>query len=281
MRRLLIIAGSGVLPYYVAEVSRSKNDDPVVAVISNECSCDWSGFEYHNVSLGDFCALRLILRQYDIGRIVIAGAVSQRCKIKDLRFSIKDSFKIPKLIWNLILGGDAALLTGVISFLESYGISVIGAHEIVPEFLAHMGPMGVCIPHKDDERDIFSAMNAADVLCKLDIGQSAVSVGGRVVALEGVEGTDFMLERIIDGKKNSKILPNKSGVLVKMCKLQQDIRADLPSIGLLTIQNAIKANLSGISLEAGKSFVLEKEAVIQAANEAGIFIYGINREFKI
>ncbi|CAL9916081.1 DUF1009 domain-containing protein [Candidatus Liberibacter solanacearum] len=281
MKRLLIIAGSGILPYYVAKAARLNNDEPVIASVLNECSFDWKDFESQALPLGDLCVLRSILNQYNIGRIVVAGAISRRPSIQDLCFSIKDSFKIPKLIWQLASGGDAAILKAVIDFLEGYGVSVVGAHEVVPDLLTQKGSLGSCIPTKGIKRDIFSAMKSAEVLSDLDIGQSAVSVGGRVVALEGIEGTDSMLQRIVDCRKNGKILVGKSGVLVKMFKSQQDMRADLPSIGLMTVQNVIKAGLSGIALEYGKSLILEKDLVKKSADEAGIFIYGIDREFKI
>ncbi|MEG8099057.1 LpxI family protein [Candidatus Liberibacter brunswickensis] len=281
MKRLLIIAGSGMLPYYVAKAARLKNDEPVIASILNECSFDWKGFECQELPLGDFCVLRSILLQYNIGRIVVAGAISIRPSVRDLCFSIKDSFRISKMIWQLVSGGDASLLNSIINFLESYGVSVIGAHEIIPDLLAEKGSLGICVPSKDSRRDIFVAMKSAEALSELEIGQSAISIGGRVVALEGVEGTDYMLQRIVDCRDNGKIIPGMSGVLVKMCKSQQDMRADLPSIGEKTVQNVIRAGLSGIALEAGKSLILEKELVKKHSDEKGIFVIGIDREFSI
>ncbi|AKK20109.1 UDP-2,3-diacylglucosamine diphosphatase LpxI [Candidatus Liberibacter africanus] len=281
MKRLLIIAGSGMLPYYLARTSRLNNDEPVIASVLNECSFDWEDFECQTLPLGDFCVLRSILDKYNIGRIVLAGAISIRPSVRDLCFSIKDSFRVSKMIWQVVSGGDAALLKSIIDFLESYGVSVIGAHDIVPDLLAQKGSLSACIPSKDNRRDILVAMKSAEALSELDIGQSVISIGGRVVALEGIEGTDSMLQRIVDCRNNGKIIAGTSGVLVKICKSQQDMRADLPSIGEKTVQNVIRAGLSGIALEAGKSLVLEKELVKKHADEAGIFIFGIDREFAI
>ncbi|XCD50555.1 UDP-2,3-diacylglucosamine diphosphatase LpxI [Candidatus Liberibacter asiaticus] len=281
MKRLLIIAGSGMLPYYVAKAARLKNDEPVIASVLNECSFDWQDFECRELPLGDFCVLRSILHQYNIGRIVVAGAIDRRPNVQDLCFSIKDSLRISKMIWQLVSGGNAAILKASIDLLESYGVSVVGAHEIVPELLVQVGSLGTCVPNRDVKRDILAAMKSAEALSELDVGQSAVSIGGRVVSLEGIEGTDSMLQRIVDCRNNGRILAGKSGVLVKMCKSQQDMRADLPSIGAKTVQNVIKAGLAGIALEAGKSLVLEKELVKKHADEAGIFVCGIDREFAI
>ncbi|MBA5724434.1 LpxI family protein, partial [Candidatus Liberibacter sp.] len=272
----------GRLPRHVAESARSRNDDPIIAPILGEYSVDWGDFESsQKLPMGDFCKFRSIICKYGIDRVVLAGAISRRPKVKDLRFPLKDSLKIPRMIYQLALGGDATVLKVVVSFLESYGVNIIGAHEVAPELLARVGPLGIYHPNKDDRQDISSSMRAAEILCKLDIGQSAVSIGGRVVSLEGVEGTDAMLERVVFFKESGKVFARKVGVLTKMCKPQQDIRVDLPSIGLLTVQNVIKAGLSGIAIEAGKSLILEKEATIQFANRSRIFIYGIDRESQI
>jgi DUF1009 family protein len=111
----------------------------------------------------------------------------------------------------------------------------------------------------------------------LDVGQGAVSVGGRIVALEGVEGTDQMIERVAGLRAAKRISQRRRGVLVKLCKPQQDLRADLPSIGVSTILNAKAAGLGGIAVEAGRALILERKAAIDAADAAGMFIFGIDR----
>ncbi len=98
---------------------------------------------------------------------------------------------------------------------------------------------------------------------RLDVGQGAVSVGGRIVALEGVEGTDSMLERVATLRSAGRISPRRRGVLVKLCKPQQDIRADLPSIGISTIENLRQAGLAGVAVEAGRSLILERDSCHQ------------------
>src|SRR5690606_5852108 len=110
----------------------------------------------------------------------------------------------------------------------------------------------------------------------LDVGQGAVSVGGRVVALEGAEGTDQMLERVADLRRQERISGRRKGVLVKLCKPQQDVRADLPAIGLSTVVNASRAGLAGIAVEAGRSLVLDERELLDAAEQAGLFVCGID-----
>ena len=111
----------------------------------------------------------------------------------------------------------------------------------------------------------------------LDVGQGAVAVGGRVVALEGPEGTDAMLERVARLKADGRISSRRRGVLVKLCKPQQDLRADLPSIGPSTIKGAQAAGLAGIAVESGRALVLDREEMIALANEAGLFVTGVDR----
>jgi DUF1009 family protein len=92
-----------------------------------------------------------------------------------------------------------------------------------------------------------------------------------------VEGTDSMLERVAGLRAAGRISQRRRGVLVKLCKPQQDIRADLPSIGISTVENARKAGLAGVAVEAGRSLILDRSAVIAAADEAGIFVCGLDR----
>jgi len=166
-----------------------------------------------------------------------------------------------------------------IELIEASGARVIGVQDIIPELLAQTGPLGAIEPDKDDWKDIEVAAAAAVALGRLDVGQGAVAVGGRVVALEGPEGTDAMLARVAALRTEGRISTRRRGVLVKLCKPQQDLRADLPSIGASTIEGARAAGLAGIAIEAGRALVLERSATISQATEAGIFVTGIDRAF--
>lgn len=185
--------------------------------------------------------------------------------------------ELPSTIRTLLSGGDNAVLQMVIRLIEAGGVRVVGAHEIAPDLLATTGPLGKISPVEEDLRDIAQGAKAADALGLLDVGQGAVSVGGRVVALEGAEGTDKMIERVAELRAAGRISTRRRGVLVKLCKPQQDIRADLPSIGVSTVSNAKKAGLGGVAVEAGRALILDRQAVIAAADEAGIFVCGIDR----
>lgn len=229
------------------------------------------------VSIGDVAKLASVKRAKNLTRVVLSGSVRKRPELQQLRLTLSSLLKLPSIIRRLIAGGDDAVLRMVIGLLEGEGLRVVGAHEIVPGLLASVGPLAALRPSNDDLRDLKAGMEAAEALGRLDIGQGAVAVGGRVVALEGAEGTDRMLERVAELRHEGRISARRRGVLVKLCKPQQDMRADLPTIGLSTIENARKAGLAGIAVEAGRALVLERDAVVGAADAAGLFVVGVDR----
>lgn len=275
--RLMIIAGGGKLPLYVAEAARAAGEDPFIVCLSGESDLDWAGFEHVVVSIGDVAKLASVKRAKNLTRVVLSGSVRKRPELQQLRLTLSSLLKLPSIVRRLIAGGDDAVLRMVIGLLEGEGLRVVGAHEIVPGLLASVGPLAALVPSNDDLRDLKAGMEAAEALGRLDIGQGAVAVGGRVVALEGAEGTDRMLERVAELRREGRISARRRGVLVKLCKPQQDMRADLPTIGLSTIENARKAGLAGIAVEAGRSLVLERDAVVGAADAAGLFVVGVDR----
>ena len=275
--RLAIIAGNGLLPAYVAEAARAAGDEPFIISLKGELDRSWQDYDHAVIGVADFAALEGIFSKNDIRRVVMSGGVRRRPEWREIRPSWKTIGKVPSVIRTLLSGGDDTVLQMVIKLIETDGRRVIGAQEIAPDLLASVGPAGVVAPGKDDITDILKAAEAANALGLLDVGQGAVSVGGRVVALEGPEGTDGMLERVASLRTAGRISARRKGVLVKLCKPQQDLRADLPSIGPSTVENARNAGLAGIAVEAGRALVLEREALIAAANASGLFVTGLDR----
>jgi DUF1009 family protein len=278
--RLAIIAGSGKLPLFLAEAARAAGEDPFVLRLKNEADDIWQGFDNAVIGVGDMAGLSALFRQHDIRRVVMSGAVKRRPAFGEIRVNLKSLLKLPMALKTLMAGGDDAVLRMVISLIEAQGCEVLGAHEILPGLLASVGPLGAVSPDTDDERDIERAAEAAEALGRLDVGQGAVAVGGRIVALEGVEGTDAMLSRVEGLRAEGRISRRRRGVLVKLCKPQQDLRADLPTIGVSTVENARAAGLAGIAVEAGRALVVEREAMIAAADAAGLFVVGLDRSRK-
>ena len=274
--RLAIVAGSGQLPLYVANAAREMGEDPFIVRLRDDSRFDWSGFDNAVISVGDVAGLGRLLRDNRVDRVVLSGAVARRPEWREIRPTVAILLKLPSIVKTLLSGGDDAVLQMVIKIIGTLGAKVIGAHEIAPGLLATTGAFGTQKPAEDDLKDIRKAAEAALALGKLDVGQGAVSVGGRIVALEGVEGPDAMLLRVAALRAEGRISPRRRGVLVKLCKPQQDIRADLPTIGIETVENAQKAGLAGLAVEAGRALVLDRDAMLKAADQAGIFVCGID-----
>jgi DUF1009 family protein len=278
--RLAIIAGSGKLPLFLAEAAREAGENPFILRLKNEADPIWDDFDSAVVGVGDMSGLSALFQKHKISRVVMSGAVKKRPSLGEIHVNWKSILKLPMALRTLLAGGDDAVLKMVISLIEAQGCHVIGAHEILPDLLATTGPIGGIVPSSDDWRDIERAADAAETLGRLDVGQGAVCVGGRIVALEGVEGTDAMLARVARLRGEGRISQRRKGVLVKLCKPQQDVRADLPAVGISTVENARAAGLAGIAVEAGRALVIEREAMVAAANAAGMFVIGIDRGLK-
>lgn len=272
--RLAIIAGGGLLPVYLAEAAREQGEDPFILALRGESERDWHSFEHIDIDTGNLAGLKTTIGEKGIDRVVMSGAVRRRPDWRAVRPDIKALLNFPRIIRSLASAGDDKLLRLVIEVIELYGCKVIGAQDIAPNLLAEVGPLGAVQPTDEDRADIRQARQAAEALGRLDVGQGAVSVKGRVVALEGAEGTDQMLERVARMRRESRISSRARGVLVKLCKPQQDLRADLPSIGPSTVANAAAAGLAGIAVEAGRSLVLDREEMVREADRLGLFVIG-------
>jgi lipid-A-disaccharide synthase len=159
--------------------------------------------------------------------------------------------------------GDNSLLSAVIAEIEREGFRVVGAHTILTDLLAPHGVLGRHQPSVAEQADIVLGLKAARDLGRRDLGQAVIVSEGRVTAEEGRDGTDAMIGRA------------KGGILVKTKKPQQDARVDLPAVGVWTIRNAAKSGLRGVAVEAGNTLVVDREAVIAAADELGLFVVGV------
>ena len=273
--RLGIIAGRGRLPEYLARSARASGHDPVIIALKGEADQDWSGFDCQTISIADVKSVSRYFKQYGIDRVVMSGGIGRRPEWHEGRPTWRILSRLPEILSAVLGAGDDKLLRIVISLLEGEGVRVISAQDIAPDLLATLGPIGKHQPSKIDMRDIEAAKQAALTLGKLDIGQGAVSVGGRVVALEGLEGTDAMLQRVASMRLSGRLSRKYPGVLVKMCKPSQDERTDLPSTGPATIQEAKQAGLAGVALEAGRSLILDRQEMVDLADKEGLFIIGI------
>lgn len=177
-----------------------------------------------------------------------------------------------RFLWNHrgLKRGDDALLRALIEALTDEGFTVVGVDSLLPDLLAPKGVLGTVQPDAAALADVRLGIEAALSIGARDVGQAAVARQGRVIGREGREGTDAMLAACA-GERSA--VP--SGVLVKMAKPRQDRRVDLPAIGPGTIAAAVRSGLAGIAVEAGGALLVERDALIAAADAAGLFVLGV------
>lgn len=273
---IALIAGGGSLPAELADRLAENGLNTVVMPIEGEADDD-ARFQKHQVErilLEEFGGLITRLKRHAATHVLMAGTVKRRPRIAALRLSPGLFRALIDVAWALARGDDS-LLRAVIGHVEKSGFSVISAQDVLPELLADEGVIAPARPSKRDLADISAATTAARAIGTLDIGQAAIAIGGRVVALEGIEGTDGLLARTADLRSHGRLAGARGGVLVKCSKPGQELRADLPAVGPETVDAAAKAGLAGIALEAGRSLLLEREETLRRARDRKVFIYGI------
>jgi hypothetical protein len=202
---------------------------------------------------------------------VLIGPV-RRPSLLDLRPD-QQGARLLARIGRAAFAGDDGLLAAVIKVLGAEGFRVIGAQEVMREALAPAGILGRAVPDAQAMVDIMRGVTVTQALGAVDVGQGCVVQQGIVLAVEAAEGTDAMLARCA-----SLARPGPGGVLVKLVKPTQDRRVDLPTIGPGTVQGAAAAGLRGLAFEAFGAILAERQASIDAADEAGLFLLGLDQE---
>lgn len=272
-----IICGYGSLPLEAAKGAAAAGRKPYLIGIENEADPQMiAEHRGETFSWGQLGKLFSLLRERAITDIVLVGGIKQRPDWTKTKLDWTTMNLLPQAFM-FLFAGDNTVLTGTIKLIEKKGFKVYGVHQIAPQLLVQPGAIVGRKPGSRDFKSIRIAYEVSKALGKFDIGQAAIAEAARVVALEGVEGTDAMLKRVAEMRQIGRMpLEGKNGVLVKTMKPGQDIRADLPAIGPMTVASVVEAGLRGIAMEAGHSLILEREETIRAARQAGIFIYGLS-----
>jgi len=272
--RLAIVAGGGDLPRRVAEQARRSGRDPFVVglkgFVEQALLADFGGPE---LSVGELGRLIQLMKKEGCKEMVFAGSL-KRPDFASLKLDLKGVQSLPKIL-AAAKKGDDALLRSVMDIFADAGFRIIGAEEVLDDLRVVAGPLGAISPTAEHWPDIRRAAEVAKVSGSLEIGQGAISCAGLILAVEAQEGTDGMLARIPELAPEIRGTPDaRRGVLVKRPKPQQEMRIDLPTIGVTTVEGAARAGLAGIAVQARAALVVDREAVAAAADAAGIFIYG-------
>jgi UDP-2,3-diacylglucosamine hydrolase len=267
-RKLGIIAGRGEWPRRLADACREQGRGCFVVALKGFCDVgSLNNLDYIEVELGAVGKTLKALKDHGCEDVVLAGPID-RPSLSTVKPDLRALALMPKL---LKARGDNALLSVLVEEFESDGFAVVGIDDVMNDVLANDGAMGEFTPDTQQLEDIHRGVKVVATLGILDIGQAVVVQQGFVLGVEAAEGTDALIERCGPMKR-----PGSKAVMVKMAKPDQDRRADLPTIGLDTVKNAIKADFAGIAVEKGGVIVAEREEVIRAADEAGLFLFGVD-----
>ena len=270
-----LIAAGGTMPFALADSLARRGITPVLFAIKGACDAKQAErFRHHWIALGQIGRATRLFREEGCRDLVFIGTLV-RPALSEVRLDFGTLRAIGK-IWASFRGGDDHLLSGIGRIFEAQGFRMVGIKDVAPDLLV---PEGAMTGNRPDERasaDIARGREVLRALGSFDIGQAAVVIDGHVVAIEDIEGTDALLARIARLRGEGRIRsPRGRGVLVKAPKAGQDLRYDLPTIGPRTVEGAASAALAGIAVAAGNTIVADPQAMIAAADKAGLFITGI------
>jgi len=277
-RSIALVCGGGTLPGAVAAAIATRGLRPVLFAIRG-----WADpkivepYAHHWVALGQIGRFLRLARAEQCREAVIIGALL-RPPLTKIRLDWHTLRLIPRL-FRAFRGGDNRLLSGVARLSEEEGLRIIGVSDVAPEVLVPEGVLGRHQPTARDRTDIARALEMIAALGPFDVGQAAVIANNHVLAVEAAEGTDNMLNRLVELRAQRRVTSAPgTGVLVKAPKPDQDRRFDLPAIGPRTVANAARAGLGGIAVTAGSTIVAEPAETIAAADRAGMFLIGVGRD---
>lgn len=271
---IAILAGNGRLPLELADGLVAKGEQVHLFGIGGEADEEISRFDHTRLGWLEAGRLFRELKARNIKRVMLAGGVTSRPELDFKKMDWGTLRTMPDIL-GAILGGDNAILSSIISILERRGYSVPGIADVLPEILVSAGSNTKARLRAADRDRLTLGSEVTRALGHFDIGQAAIVVGKRAVAVEGVEGTDAMLERVAGLRQEGRLGAKSGGVLVKWCKPGQDQRADLPTIGPQTIHNVHRAGLDGIGVEADRTIMLQRAETLALAGQFGIFIMGM------
>jgi DUF1009 family protein len=271
--KLGLIAGNGRFPFLVLDAARAQGYEVVVAAIKEETlpEIESRGATVHWLSLGELSKLLETFQREGVTRAVMAGQV----KHKQIFSSIRPDWRLAKLLLSLGTRNTDSLLGAVAKVLADEGITLENSTALLEPLLAKPGVLTKRVPTEAERKNIEYGRKVADGLAQYDIGQTVVIAENACVAVEAMEGTDETIERA--GRIMASLDPGHTTLeraltVVKVAKPNQDMRFDVPVIGVKTIEVMQSAGATCLAVDAGKCLLLDGDAVVHAADEAGITI---------
>jgi DUF1009 family protein len=262
-----LIAGNGKFPFLVLEAARSQGIEMVVAAIQEETfpEIEQHARTVHWLSLGQLGKLIKTFKAEGVDRAIMAGQV----KHKQIFSSIIPDFKMIQVLASLATKNTDSLIGAVARVLENEGIHLLDSTSFLRPLLPAPGVLTSRIPSADEKRDLDYGYRIARELGRLDLGQTVVVSDSACIALEAMEGTDAVMERA------ASLSGGRSLRVVKLAKPNQDLRFDVPVIGLPTIRQMIRSKATALAIEAHKTLLLDREELIREANANQIAIIAV------
>jgi len=273
-----LIAGNGRFPFLLLDAARAEGHTVVVAALKEETDPEMdrragadSAVTVHWLSLGELSRLIESFQKAGVTKAVMAGQV----KHKQIFSSIRPDWRLAKLLLNLRTRSTDALLGAVAKVLGDEGIELISSTSFLEPLLAQEGVLTQRAPDESERLDIEYGLGVARALAGFDIGQTVVVAAQACVAVEAMEGTDATIERA--GKLMQTLEAEASTLerrltVVKVAKPNQDMRFDVPVIGVATIEAMMRAGAGCLSIEAGRTLLFDREALLDRANRAAMTI---------
>lgn len=297
MSKLGLIAGNGRFPFLLLDAARAQGLDIAVAAIREETDPEINNraasderITVHWLSLGELSRLIEVFHKEGVSKAVMAGQV----KHKQIFSSIRPDWRLAKLLLNLRTRNTDMLLGALAGVLADEGIELIRSTAFLEPLLAPEGVLTTRAPDDEERKNIEYGMGVARAVAGFDIGQTVVVAAQACVAVEAMEGTDAAIARAgklvqaLEGHA-SRVDPSDQDLsartpllerrltVVKIAKPNQDMRFDVPVIGVQTVETMIRAGATCLSIEAGRTLLFDREALVKRAEEAGIAIVAVPR----
>lgn len=272
--RIGLIAGNGRFPFLILDAAKSNGYEVVVAAIKEETFPEiekHGAAAVHWMSLGELTKLIDTFKREGVKTAVMAGQV----KHKQIFSAIRPDWKMAKLLLSLTTRNTDSLIGGIAKILEEEGIHLMSSTALLEPLLAREGVLTRRRPTDQEQTNITYGRSVAHHLSRFDIGQTVVIAEAACVAVEAMEGTDATILRageLMSGLHGEASTLSRALTVVKVAKPNQDMRFDVPVIGMHTIETMKKAGAACLALDAQRCLILDGEALIKAADEAEIAI---------
>ena len=259
-----LIAGNGQFPFLVLDAARDQGIEMAVIAIREEASPELEKVakRLHWVSLGELSRTLDLLHEEGVTRAVMAGQV----KHNKIFSSIRPDWKLAKLLLSLPLKNTDSLIGAVAKVLESEGVQLVDSTSFLKPLVPAPGVLTRRAPNEHEAADIAYGREIARKIAGLDLGQTVVVRDCACVAVEAMEGTDETIERA------ARLAGDATLVLVKVSKPRQDMRFDVPVIGLKTVEVMQRCRVTALAMDAGRTLLFDRARVLEAADAAGIAI---------